>query len=150
MKYTILFLLMGTCSSFFKKPFYYRTSICIGMRKKRFLSSKSKNQYTPTYKKKSIPKSLKKVVWDTYIGKEKGISPCLCCNHEEIRQIDFHCGHIVSESDGGATCVENLRPICAQCNLSMGKMNMNDFKNKFFYPPSFSPPPSSILPTNKN
>jgi 5-methylcytosine-specific restriction endonuclease McrA len=132
---------MGTCSSFFKKPFYYRTSIC----KKRFLSPKSKNPYTPPYKKKTIPKSVKKAVWDIYIGKEKGVFQCLCCNHQEIRQIDFHCGHIIAESNGGTTTVGNLRPICSQCNLSMGKMDMYEFKNLFF-PDSPSLHSSSLLP----
>lgn len=84
------------------------------------------------YKKKSIPKSLKKQVWDTWIGSNIGATKCLCCNHEEIRQIEFHCGHIISEVRGGQTNVNNLRPICAQCNLSMGSMNMNEFKKKFF------------------
>jgi len=84
------------------------------------------------YKKKSIPKSLKKQVWDTWIGSNIGATKCLCCKHEEIRQIEFHCGHIISEVRGGQTNVNNLRPICAQCNLSMGSMNMNEFKKKFF------------------
>ena len=84
------------------------------------------------YKKKSIPKSLKKQVWDTWIGSHIGATKCLCCKHEEIRQIEFHCGHIISEVRGGQTNVNNLRPICAQCNLSMGSMNMNEFKKKFF------------------
>jgi 5-methylcytosine-specific restriction endonuclease McrA len=84
------------------------------------------------YKKKSIPKSLKKQVWDTWIGSNIGATKCLCCRHEEIRQIEFHCGHIISEVMGGQTNVNNLRPICAQCNLSMGSMNMNEFKKKFF------------------
>jgi hypothetical protein len=84
------------------------------------------------YKKKSIPKSLKKQVWDTWIGSNIGATKCLCCKHEEIRQIEFHCGHIISEVKGGQTNVNNLRPICAHCNLSMGSMNMNEFKKKFF------------------
>ena len=84
------------------------------------------------YKKKIIPKSLKKQVWDTWIGPNVGATKCLCCKHEEIRQIEFHCGHIISEVKGGQTNVNNLRPICAQCNLSMGSMNMNEFKKKFF------------------
>ena len=33
---------------------------------------------------------------------------------------DFHVGHDVPESHGGATEIANLRPICARCNLSMG------------------------------
>jgi 5-methylcytosine-specific restriction endonuclease McrA len=84
------------------------------------------------YKKKSIPKSLKKQTWDKWIGAKIGTTKCLCCHHEEIRQIEFHCGHIIAECNGGKTNVENLRPICAQCNLSMGKMDMNEFKKNYF------------------
>ena len=85
-----------------------------------------------THKKKQIPKALKKLVWDTWVWPNVGCTKCLCCKHEEIRQIEFHCGHIISESTGGQTTVDNLRPICAQCNLSMGAMNMNEFKKKYF------------------
>ena len=88
--------------------------------------------HTIVKKKKQIPKALKKLVWDTWVGPNVGCTKCLCCKHEEIRQIEFHCGHIISESTGGETTVENLRPICAQCNLSMGAMNMNQFINIYF------------------
>jgi 5-methylcytosine-specific restriction endonuclease McrA len=84
------------------------------------------------YKKKSIPKSLKKKVWDKWIGPNIGRTKCICCKHEEIRQIEFHCGHIIAEVNGGETNVDNLRPICAQCNLSMGSMSMDEFKKKYF------------------
>ena len=84
------------------------------------------------YKKKAIPKSLKKLTWDKWIGKDVGTAKCLCCNHQEIRQIEFHCGHVIAERNGGHTVVENLRPVCAQCNLSMGTMNMSDFRKKYF------------------
>jgi 5-methylcytosine-specific restriction endonuclease McrA len=84
------------------------------------------------YHKKAIPKSLKKLVWDTYIGETIGLSKCLCCKHQEIRQIEFHCGHIKSEVNGGKTDIKNLRPICAQCNLSMGTMDMKDFIKNYF------------------
>ncbi len=83
------------------------------------------------YKKKSIPKTVKRMVWDKYIGPSKGTAKCLCCNHQEIRQIEFHCGHVIAEVNGGQTNVDNLRPICAQCNLSMGSMNLYDFKNSY-------------------
>jgi 5-methylcytosine-specific restriction endonuclease McrA len=85
-----------------------------------------------TYKKKSIPKSLKKQVWDKWIGPNIGRTKCLCCKHEEIRQIEFHCGHIIAEVNGGKTNVDNLRPICAQCNLSMGSMSMDEFRKTYF------------------
>ena len=72
------------------------------------------------------------MVWDTYIGSSIGESNCFCCEHQKIRQIEFHCGHVIAEKNGGETNIDNLRPICAQCNLSMGTMNMNDYKKKYF------------------
>lgn len=83
-------------------------------------------------RKKKIPKTLKRAVWDLYIGAEKGTASCLCCEKTTIRQIEFHCGHVVAEAEGGKTNIENLRPICAQCNLSMGKQNLYEFKAKYF------------------
>jgi hypothetical protein len=93
--------------------------------KKGFVKNKN-------YRKKSIPKSLKKQTWDKWVGPSIGATKCLCCEHEEIRQIEFHCGHIIAEADGGSTTVDNLLPICAQCNLSMGKMNLYEFKKEYF------------------
>lgn len=84
------------------------------------------------YKKRGIPKSLKKACWDKYIGPDKGIATCLCCNHQNIRQIEFHCGHVIAEKNGGETKLPNLRPICAQCNLSMTTMDMYEFQKKYF------------------
>ena len=84
------------------------------------------------YKKKTIPKTVKKAAWDKWIGPTIGQAKCLCCGHQDIRQIDFHCGHIISEKEGGKTNVENLKPICSQCNLSMGTMNLIDFQKKYF------------------
>ena len=82
-------------------------------------------------KKKTIPKSLKIAVWNKYIGEDIGKTKCLCCNHQEIRQIDFHCGHVIAERNGGTMAIDNLRPICSQCNLSMGVQNMDEFKKCF-------------------
>jgi hypothetical protein len=83
------------------------------------------------YKKKSIPLSLKALVWNKYIGEEKGTGYCQCCRKNVIKQISFHCGHIISERNGGSTTLNNLIPLCQTCNLSMGKQNMNDFVKKY-------------------
>jgi hypothetical protein len=83
------------------------------------------------YKKKSIPLSLKALVWNKYIGEEKGIGYCQCCRKNIIKQISFHCGHIISERNGGSTTLSNLIPLCQTCNLSMGRQNMNDFVKKY-------------------
>ena len=93
---------------------------------------KHKNEKKTKYKKKAIPKTVKKATWDRWIGKDVGVTKCLCCEHQEIRQFEFHCGHVVAESKGGKTTVDNMRPICAQCNLSMGSMDMNEFKKMYF------------------
>ena len=84
------------------------------------------------YKKGSIPKAVKRSVWDKWVGKDIGTTKCLCCKHQEIRQIEFHCGHILAEKNGGDTNVNNLMPICAQCNLSMGTMNIKEFQKLYF------------------
>jgi 5-methylcytosine-specific restriction endonuclease McrA len=94
--------------------------------------NKEETSVQQPYKKKAIPKSLKMLVWHTYIGKEVGLAKCLCCKNKEITQMDFDCGHVVAESRGGVTTVNNMRPICTKCNRSMKAMDMNDFIEKYF------------------
>ena len=81
--------------------------------------------------RKTIPKSLKNIVWDKHIGKEKGLGECDVCKCE-IDSKKFDCGHIVSVKNGGETNETNLLPICATCNKSMGIENLNEFKQKYF------------------
>ena len=45
--------------------------------------------------------------------------------------MSFHCGHIIAEINGGTITVSNLKPICQNCNSSMGVKNMNDFMQQF-------------------
>ena len=68
-----------------------------------------------------------RVVWNTNIGEDIGKSKCMCCNSTDITQMSFNCGHIVAEANGGDTIVSNLKPICQNCNSSMGTKNMDDF-----------------------
>jgi 5-methylcytosine-specific restriction endonuclease McrA len=77
--------------------------------------------------KDSIPKTVKIVVWNKWIGEDIGATQCLCCKSTKITQMAFHCGHIISEKDGGKATVDNLKPICSSCNLSMATENMDDF-----------------------
>ena len=81
----------------------------------------------PKTKKKSISSTIKKLVWNTNIGEDIGKAKCLCCKSTDITQLSFNCGHIIAEANGGDTIVSNLRPICQNCNSSMGTKNMNDF-----------------------
>ncbi|CAM9530663.1 unnamed protein product [Pylaiella littoralis] len=60
---------------------------------------KDMKQSRTTSRKKNIPKSLKNMIWDKYIGKDKRASLCICCMHNEIKIENFHAGHIVSEKE---------------------------------------------------
>lgn len=79
--------------------------------------------------RKSIPKALREEIWLTYIG-EIFKAKCFCCERNYISPFNYHCGHIVAHSKGGFTTVQNLRPICIGCNLSMGTENLLEFKSR--------------------
>ncbi len=96
-----------------------------------FENKKTQNKPKTIKKKKYIPKKVKIEAWNKYIGEEKGIGECQCCQITKISQSNFHCGHIISEKNGGKTNLANLKPICAQCNLSMGSTNMDEFIKYF-------------------
>jgi len=80
--------------------------------------------------RKSVPKIIKDLTWQRWIGDDIAKAKCLCCGVNEIKMNSFHCGHVISEADGGPTTVDNLRPVCATCNLSMRTQNMEKFKGQ--------------------
>jgi hypothetical protein len=82
-------------------------------------------------KKKPVPAALKRKVWAKWLSEEIGKAKCMCCNLTDITQLNFHCGHIISEAEGGELKVDNLKPICQSCNSSMGTMNMDEFMKKY-------------------
>lgn len=81
----------------------------------------------PKKRKVKIPAAVRKIVWNTYIGKDKNVGKCLCCDAEDISYNNFECGHIINDHDGGEVNIENLRPICGHCNKSIGSKNMDQF-----------------------
>lgn len=85
-----------------------------------------------SYKKQTIPKSVRKHVWNRYIGTERGEAPCYCCGTNRIDKAAFEAGHVIPEVRGGPATVENLRPICGECNRSMGDTNMREFAVKHY------------------
>jgi hypothetical protein len=90
------------------------------------------SETTKLKKKRKISKAVKAACWNKCVGREKGTSICPCCNTHTISTFDFHCGHIIAHCYGGKTTLENLRPICSTCNLSMSAINMRDFAKEFF------------------
>ncbi len=74
---------------------------------------------SPTRRKKPIPKALREQVWLKFIGKHyEAKCPIGWCANT-ITVFDFQSGHIIPESKGGPTTLENLMPICSRCNSSM-------------------------------
>jgi hypothetical protein len=82
-------------------------------------------------RKKTIPKKIKNDAWNTYNGSDKGDAPCWCCG-DSINSKTFHAGHIISEKNKGTCTIDNILPICAGCNLSMGSSNMEDFISQHY------------------
>jgi len=80
--------------------------------------------------KLAIPRALRNQVWITHFGRtfEHKCYVRWCKNKIDV--FNFHVGHNIPESKGGPTVLQNLRPICASCNLSMGNQYSIDEWNK--------------------
>ena len=79
-----------------------------------------------------VPSSLKHNVWILYIG-EKFNNKCTVtwCNNN-ITPFTFEAGHNIPFSKGGATTIDNLRPICSDCNKSMGnRYTIDEYSTQF-------------------
>lgn len=72
------------------------------------------------YRKANIPKALREQVWLQTFGKIFEHSCHIEWCNNIINVFDFHVGHDIPESKGGTLTIDNLKPICARCNLSMG------------------------------
>lgn len=72
-----------------------------------------------------ISTALRLKVWRNF-NQSSLDGKCFSCT-SVIHFERWHCGHIKSHFDGGETTVENLRPICVQCNLKMGTMNLYEY-----------------------
>ena len=98
----------------------------------------SKKFYLGTYFLKNITSnvsnSLKKKLWNqwkTSLNNTEELVLCPCCESEYIAGYDFHAGHKISFKNGGSTSLDNLIPLCSSCNLSMGTMNYEEYKENF-------------------
>ena len=87
-------------------------------------------------KKARISGYIRKQVWETYVGQYL-TTKCFCCYKSEITPFSncntFHAGHIISDKNGGEVVIDNLLPICRDCNLNMGANNWDEYveKNNF-------------------
>jgi len=71
------------------------------------------------YKKEHIPKAVREQLWLRDMGAHyNGKCKTSWCKNT-VTVFDFHAGHIIAESNGGPTTIDNLVVICSRCNLSM-------------------------------
>ena len=71
-------------------------------------------------RKATIPVALQEAIWIKHMGRNfEGKCRTTWCPNS-ITVFDFQAGHDIPESKGGPTTLDNLVPICARCNLSMG------------------------------
>lgn len=70
-------------------------------------------------KKATIPKAIREQCWLYSFGKTYEHKCYVRWCQNTISVFDFHVGHDQPESKGGTLDVNNLKPICARCNLSM-------------------------------
>jgi hypothetical protein len=83
-------------------------------------------------KKAPIPRSLKNMIWITYCGEVYSSKCTVTWCTTVMTPFNFEAGHNVPESRGGLTVLDNLRPICAQCNKSMGnRYTIDEYSLKF-------------------
>jgi hypothetical protein len=76
-----------------------------------------------TLKRSSIPKARRDQLWIKHFGTSYS-GQCLICEKEFTIVDNWEAGHVVPSSKGGSDNLDNLRPICRDCNRSMGCTNM--------------------------
>ena len=83
-------------------------------------------------RKENIPKAIREQVWLKYIGKKFSTKCHIVWCKNNINCFNFDCGHNIPESKGGELRLNNLRPICRNCNVSMGaNYSIDEWNSKF-------------------
>jgi len=70
--------------------------------------------------RQKIPKAIRQQVWIQHFGKVFSHKCYISWCDNVIDVFNFHCGHNTPHSKGGSMELDNLFPICANCNLGMG------------------------------
>ena len=78
-----------------------------------------------------VGKALRIPCWNKYIGANVAISKCLCCDESPMQQgtKSWEAAHVEARKGPkkGENTLDNLRPICIDCNREMGTQNMRDY-----------------------
>ena len=76
---------------------------------------------------KPISQSLYEKVWNKCVNHK-----CSICEVSEINRDDFEAGHIISRVQGGQIKIDNLIPMCFDCNRGMKTRNALEYKQDKF------------------
>ena len=69
---------------------------------------------------RSFPKALREQVWLLYCGDRYFKHKCWVSWCENVMTpFHFEVGHDIPKSKGGTSDIDNLKPICGNCNKSM-------------------------------
>jgi hypothetical protein len=74
-------------------------------------------------KKEVFTDWFKNSIWRKTNGSLEKIL-CPVCSINVISNESFSAGHILPESKGGMMCIENIMPICPECNSQMGSRHL--------------------------
>lgn len=85
-------------------------------------------------KKTVIPSKIRQQVWERDSG-DKFWGSCFVCSMR-LNALEFSCGHIVSEFNGGKVVAENMKVVCKSCNSKMGTQNLFEFKEQRYCVPA--------------
>ena len=80
--------------------------------------------------RQAIPQSVRRDVWSRQFSHSTE-GACTVCARKVFNH-DFHVGHVVAIARGGTDVVSNLNVVCAPCNYSMGVMNLDDFRTRYY------------------
>ncbi len=84
-------------------------------------------------RKQHIPLAVRQAVWVEQFGEKFKHKCYVSWCHRMISCFDFEVGHNIPESKGGTLDLNNLLPICHQCNIGMGNQyTITDWSNRKF------------------
>lgn len=96
------------------------------------MPKKGKKDNTEKYKKANIPKAVREQCWLATNGKVYETKCYVDWCENIIDVFNYHVGHDKPESEGGTLDINNIKPICARCNLSMSdNYTIEEWKNKY-------------------
>ena len=84
-------------------------------------------EYLKTKKIVNKEKKLRYSLWFIHYGDTQYGECFSCLKSIEIDDPSWHCGHIISNANGGAKELGNTRPVCVKCNLDMSKQHMYQY-----------------------